>query len=313
MLRSLPFAFAVGIFILQAHAQENAKLMIATLPEEFTSESSKVNDTTLHYVGGGKGPPVILIHGFPEDWYEWHAIMPRLARKFTVIAVDLRGVGGSAATASGYDAGNLAEDIHQLVSALKLQHVYIVGHDIGGMVTYAFVRRFPAETRGAMILDVPIPGIAGWSEAMASPAVWHVGFMQVPGLAEKLVAGRTADYLSYFFHFGKFTPSEIDHYVKEAYGTASQLHAMFEIYRAFPANEKFNAAQRERNDVPLFVGAGDGSPFMKLVPKFAEGLRANGCTQVKTGSIRDSMHYVVADQADAVADLIDQHASALAK
>jgi len=118
-----------------------------------------------------------------------------------VIAVDLRGVGGSAATASGYDAANLAEDIHQLVSALKLQHVYIVGHDIGGMVTYAFVRRFPAETRGAMILDVPIPGIAGWSEAMASPAAWHVGFMQVPGLAEKLVAGRTADYLSYFFSF----------------------------------------------------------------------------------------------------------------
>ena len=106
---------------------------------------------------------------------------------------------------------------------------------------------------------------------MTSPAVWHVGFMQVPGLAEKLVADRTADYLDYFFRFGKFSPSEREHHVKEAYGKVSQLHAMFEIYRAFPANEKFNAAQRGRNDVPLFFGAGDHSPFAKLVPKFADG------------------------------------------
>ena len=143
---------------------------------------------------------------------------------------------------------------------------------------------------------------------MTSPAVWHVGFMQVPGLAEKLVADRTADYLDYFFRFGKFSPSEREHYVKEAYGKVSQLHAMFEIYRAFPANEKFNAAQRGRNDVPLFFGAGDHSPFAKLVPRFADGLRADGCTRVKTGLVRDSGHYVVGDQPDAVAELIEQNA-----
>jgi len=165
----------------------------------------------------------------------------------------------------------MAQDICELISQLKLEPVYLVGHDIGGMVTYAFMRRFPKATRGAMILDAPIPGIEGWNDAMTGPAVWHVGFMQVPGLAEKLVADRTVDYLDYFFRFGKFSPSEREHYVKEAYGKVSQLHAMFEIYRAFPANEKFNAAQRGRNDVPLFFGAGDHSPFAKLVPKFADG------------------------------------------
>lgn len=283
--------------------------MTTELPKEFASATATVNGTTLHYVRSGQGPALILIHGFPQDWFEYHLIMPRLAQRFTVIAVDLRGVGGSAATPSGYDAANMAQDIQELVSALKLERVYLVGHDIGGMVTYAFVRRFPATMRGAMILDVPIPGIKGWNEVMASPAVWHVGFMQVPGLAEKLVADRSADYLNYFFGFGKFSPSEVEHYTKEAYGSASQLHAGFEIYRAFPANEKFNAAQRERNDVPLFVGAGDGSPFAKLIPMFAEGLRANGCTHVKTGLIRDSGHYVVGDQPEAVADLIEQHAS----
>ena len=283
--------------------------MTTELPKEFVSATAAVNGTTLHYVRGGQGPALVLIHGFPQDWFEYHSIMPRLAQRFTVIAVDLRGVGGSAATPSGYDAANMAQDVHELVSARKLERVYLVGHDIGGMVTYAFVRRFPAAVRGAMILDAPIPGIKGWNEAMASPTTWHVGFMQVPGLAEKLVADRTADYLSYFFGFGKFSSSEVEHYTKEAYGFASQLHAMFEIYRAFPANEKFNAAQRKRNDVPLFLGAGDGSPFAKLIPTFAEGLRANGCIHVKTGLIRDSVHYVVGDQPEAVTDLIEQHAS----
>lgn len=74
----------------------------------------------------------MLIHGFPQDWFEYHAIMPRLAKQFTVIAVDLRGVGGSTATPDGYDAAHMAEDIHQLAAALKLERVYVVGHDIGG-------------------------------------------------------------------------------------------------------------------------------------------------------------------------------------
>ena len=136
----------------------------------------------------------------------FHRIMPRLAKRFTVIAVDLRGIGGSSQTPSGFDAANLAEDLHQLAAALKLEHLYVVGHDIGGMVTYAFVRRYPQLTRGAMVLDVPIPGIEGWNEVQGDPSVWHVRFMQVPGLAEKLVTGRSADYLCYFFNFGKFTP-----------------------------------------------------------------------------------------------------------
>jgi pimeloyl-ACP methyl ester carboxylesterase len=110
---------------------------------------------------GGQGPAIILIHGFPQDWFEYHAIMPRLAKQFTVIAVDLRGVGGSTAKRGGYDAPTMAEDVHQLAAALKLEHVYVVGHDIGGHVAYAFVRSYPQVTGGAMILDTPIPGIKG--------------------------------------------------------------------------------------------------------------------------------------------------------
>jgi pimeloyl-ACP methyl ester carboxylesterase len=280
----------------------------AALGKEFTFETAAVNATTLHYVRGGEGPPLILIHGFPQDWFEYHEIMPHLAKRFTVIAVDLRGIGGSTATWGGYDAANMAEDVYQLVSALKLERVYIVGHDIGGMVAYAFVRRYPQAMRGVMILDQVIPGIEGWDEVQCSPAVWHMQFMQIPDLPEKLVAGRQADYLGYFLSFGKFTPSEVAHYV-HAYATPAQLRAALEMYRAFPANVRFNQAQRGPNEVPLFLAAGDGSPFAKLVPKIAGGLRTSGFTSVETGLIPDSVHYLVADQPKAVADLIERYAS----
>jgi len=306
----LPLSILLGwvTSLSQVQAQGQLSPLATGLGKEFASETETVNGTTLHYVRGGKGPAVILIHGFPQDWFEYHAIMPRLAKQFTVIAIDLRGVGGSTATSGGYDAANMAEDMHQLAAALKLKHVYIVGHDIGGMVAYAFVRRYPEATRGAMILDVPLPGIEGWDAIQGDPSIWHVRFMQVPELPEKLVTGRSADYLDYFFQFAKFSQSEKEHYVK-AYFSAAQLHAAFEMYRAFPANAQFNAAQREPNDVPIFFGAGEKSPFAKLVPKFADGLRANGCTHVETGLIHGAVHYVVEDQPEAVADLIAQYAS----
>jgi pimeloyl-ACP methyl ester carboxylesterase len=155
---------------------------------------------------------------------------------------------------------------------------------------------------------VPLPGIAGWDEIQGHPAMWHVRFMQVPVLAEKLVAGRQADYFGYFFKFGKFTPSDVAHFVK-AYVTPAQLHAVFEMYRAFPTNAQFNAAQGGPNDVPMLLAFGDGSPFAQLVPKMAEGLRANGCAHVETGLIRGAVHYVVEDQPEAVANLIERYAS----
>jgi len=293
-----------------SHAQAQAPLnpLVTELGKEFTSATADVNGIRLHYVRGGDGPAVILIHGFPQDWFEFHAIMPRLAKRFTVIAVDLRGIGGSTATPAGYDAPNMAVDVHQLVLALKLRSPYVVGHDIGGMVAYAFVRRFPEATRGAMILDVPLPGIEGWDEIQGDPSVWHVRFMQVPGLAEKLVTGRSADYLDYFFQFAKFNPNERAHSV-EAYTSYAQLHAAFEMYRAFPANAKFNTSQTGSNDVPLFFGAGESSPFAKLVAKFAKGIRANGCSHVETGLIQGAGHYVVEDQPNEVADLIERYAS----
>lgn len=277
--------------------------------EQFASQTAKVNGTTLHYVRTGEGPPLVLVHGFPQDWSEYRAIMPRLAKQFTVIAVDLRGIGGSAAAPGGYDAATLSEDVYQLLVSLKLEHTYVVGHDIGAQVTYALIRRHPEALRGAMLLDTPIPGLDGWDQVMSDPHVWHVTFMQVPELPEQLVTGRQAEFFHYFYgNFGKFTAADEARFAN-AYREPAQLHAVFEIYRAFPENARFNRARRERNDVPVFFGAGENSPFAKLVPQIVAALRASGLTQVDGALIPGTMHYVVQDQPERVAELIERQAA----
>jgi hypothetical protein len=114
-----------GMVLSQAQAQEKGSPLATGIGEEFTSENTTVNGTSLHYVRGGKGPAIILSVGF-QDWFEYHAIMPRLATRFTVITVDLRGVGGSTATPGGYDAANMAEDLRRgkISTGLLRAHVF---------------------------------------------------------------------------------------------------------------------------------------------------------------------------------------------
>jgi len=275
------------------------------LPPGFSSANVHVNGTSLHYVRGGSGPPIILVHGCPEDWTEYRAIMPRLAKRFTVVAVDLPGIGKSAPAARGYDSANIAADIHAAAAVLKLERPYVVGHDLGGIVTYAYVRRFPDSLRGAMILDVPMPGLAGWDEAVSG--MWHIRFIQTPGaLAEKLVSGRQDVFLGYFLDIGKFTEAQRTYYV-QAYGER-QLHAAFEVYRAFPKDAEWNAAQTAPNSVPLVVAVGEKSFFNTLLPTFVEGYRAKGMTRVQSARIPGASHFVTADNPEAVAELIDRYA-----
>jgi pimeloyl-ACP methyl ester carboxylesterase len=280
---------------------------LAALGGGFVSSTAQVNGTTLHYVRGGKGPAVFLLHGFPQDWYAYHHVMPLLAKQFTVVAVDLRGIGGSAVTTGGYDAANMAEDVHQLAERLHLDRVYVVGHDIGGMVAYAFVRRYPETCRGALLIDVPVPGLEPWDAVKANPITWHMRFHQTPDLPEQLLAGREAIYFRYFLDRDTFSDADVARYAR-AYAAPQHLRAMLEIYRAFPANEKFNAAQRSTIGVPLVLAPGENSPFEKLMPGLAEALRTHGCTNVKVEVIKNSEHYVADEQPEAVAELVKQYA-----
>jgi pimeloyl-ACP methyl ester carboxylesterase len=306
---------ALAVFAVAAcaavHGQSSPKQMrdpaVLALGSGFFADTAQVNGTTLHYVRGGAGPAIILIHGFPEDWYAYHRIMPQLAKQYTVVAVDLRGIGGSPATARGYDAANMADDVHQLIEHLHLEHVYLVGHDIGGMVAYAFVRRYPKTSRGVMMLDTPLPGLGPWDAVKANPITWHIHFQQTPELPEQLIAGREAIYLRHFLDRDTFSDTDLARYA-QAYAAPEHLRALLEIYRAFPANEKFNAAQHSAIDVPLVLAPGANSPFKKLMPALAEALRDHGCANVRIEVIENSVHYLVDEQPGSVAQLIERYA-----
>ena len=146
-----------------------------------TLRSASVNGTSIAYFRAGSGPiTIVLIHGWPQSAYEWHKVMPELARTHTVIAVNLRGIGGSTPTAAGYDKANMARDVRALVRSLGLRNVYVFGHDIGGMVSYAYARSFPGELAGFGVFDVPLPGIDPWSEVQSNSNAWHFSSHQMP-------------------------------------------------------------------------------------------------------------------------------------
>lgn len=281
--------------------------------DSFTSGTADVNGIRLHYVRGGSGPTLLLVHGFPQDWYEWRDIMPRLANRFTVVAVDLRGVGGSSAPRDGYDAATMADDLHQLVEHLDLGPAVVVGHDIGGWVAYAYTRLHPDATNGAIIIETLLPGIEPFADADVDVALWHGEFHMIPDLPEALVADRQATYFRYFFDIGTrrddvITDADVAHYAA-AYGDAEHLRAAFEMYRAIPDNIVFNSPRRSAIEVPLLLVGGQ-HVFGPVLDDVADNLRTNfGWSDVEVTVIDDGQHYLVEERPDDVIRLIETHAS----
>src|SRR5438128_721175 len=131
-------------------------------PAGFTEGFAGVNGVRLHYFIGGKGSPVVLLHGYAETSHMWLPIMPLLAERHTVIVPDLRGAGDSSKPESGYDKKNMAADIHGLVTSLGFKRASVVGHDIGLMVAYAYAAQFPQETDRLVLMGAFLPGIGDW-------------------------------------------------------------------------------------------------------------------------------------------------------
>jgi len=175
------------------------------------------------------------------------------------------------------------------------------------MVTYALARQYPAQFRGAMILDVAFPGLEPWGEIEGRPQFWHIRFHQT-NLPEKLVIGRLADYFRYFLGPAHFSEQEVAHYAN-AYSDPAQLRSILEIYRAFPENGKFNLAHQDRLGLPIIFGAGTQDAFAEFVPRIAEALRVHGCANLRTVMVENSAHYTFEEQPRALIELIRKYAS----
>jgi pimeloyl-ACP methyl ester carboxylesterase len=207
----------------------------------FSHHTASVNGIRMHYVIGGQGDPVVLLHGWPQTWYEWHKIMPALSKNYTAVAPDLRGLGDSSKPFAGYDGNTTAEDIYQLLSQLGLdQKIYLVGHDIGVQTAYSYAASHPNNVSKLVILDVPV---AGFSPPGFEDCCWWFSF-HPPDIPEVLTAGKEREYLSWFYTTFAYNPeaiteADIDECVSH-YSAPGGMHAGFEYYRAFPINVKQN-------------------------------------------------------------------------
>src|SRR3989442_2250098 len=167
------------------------------VPAGFTDHDAEVNGVRIHYSIGGKGSPVVLLHGYAQTSHMWNPIMPLLAANHTVIVPDLRGAGGSSKPESGYDKKNMAVDVHDLVTSLGFKRASVVGHDIGLMVAYAYAAQFPQETERLVLMDAFLPGVGDLKNGWLMGDLWHFHFYCDVPLA--LVKSRERTYFAHLW------------------------------------------------------------------------------------------------------------------
>lgn len=250
------------------------------VPAGFAEHFAEVNGVRLHYLIGGKGSPVVLLHGYAETSHMWSPIMPRLAENHTVIVPDLRGAGDSSKPDSGYDKKTMATDIHDLVVSLKFNRVSMVGHDIGLMVAYAYAAQFPQETDRLALMDAFLPGIGKWKDVWLSET-WHFHFYGDVPLA--LVKGRERTYFEHFWNDFAADPkhslSEADReFYAKAYAQPGGMRAGFSYFSSMKQDAKdFIELGATPLPMPVLVLAGEkaGGDFLieqtKLVATHVQG------------------------------------------
>jgi pimeloyl-ACP methyl ester carboxylesterase len=285
----------------------------AGVPIGFASEFATVSGLRLHYVRGGAGPVVVLLHGYPQNWYEWRGIMPQLAEHFTVIAVDLRGAGESQAPSEGYDKATMATDVHDLLVQLGFaDDVRLVGHDIGTMVAYAYAAQHRQTVSRLVLSEAPLPMEEFMYNTPAltaqGPGWWNFGFFSMTnGLPESIISGRESTWVRQFIDWISMNPEAISAQDVEVYAHAlrdpARLRASFEYFRAFPTD--IVDVVRYREDGPL------SRPVLALGAQYSMGevvaeVARKAASNVTGGVIANSGHWIAEEQpAELLARLVE--------
>jgi pimeloyl-ACP methyl ester carboxylesterase len=248
----------------------------------------------LHYVTAGEGKrTIVLLHGFPQTWWEWRSVIPVLVEAgFRVVAPDYRGAGQSWRPVSGYDKRTMADDIQRLLrNHLAIQEpVVFVGHDIGLMIAYSYAQAYRNEVSHLVVMDAPLPGTSVFDRLRSDPRLWHFAFHGARDVAEMLVAGRERSYLDAFINARIFNRSaiserDLDIYVS-AYSAPGAMRAGFEAYRAFDRDAQDNRDALNRNGkltspvLAVYAAVSNSGPLveemMREVADNVAGLRIAG-------------------------------------
>ena len=265
--------------------------------DTFASRYVDTGELRLHAVVGGEGPPLLLVHGWPESWYAWRLLMPELALDFEVVAVDQRGMGLSDKPAGGYDAGTLAGDLAALMDALGHERFAVVGHDTGYIIGYALAADHP--DRVARVALAEIPGPPGVSPApplfVPEPVnnrVWHIPFNRVDDeLTEKLVSGREDVFFGYEFAIQggqKGLPEEVQRYYFDLFSDPDTLRGSFGLYRAWDATLAQNEKRKARPLTMPVLGIGGAESWGE---RAADGMKP-AADDVQGVVIPDTGHWL---------------------
>jgi pimeloyl-ACP methyl ester carboxylesterase len=273
----------------------------AGFTDTFTSRYIDTGDVRQHAVIGGEGPPLLLVHGWPETWYAWRLVMPALARDFEVVAVDQRGMGLSDKPEGGYDPGTLANDLVALMDALGHERFAVVGHDTGFAIGYALAADHPDRVARVALAEIPgspgtVPSPPMFVPEPLNNRLWHIPFNRINDeLTEKLVSGHEDIFFGYEFAIqgGKLPDEVIDYYVSML-SNPDSLRGSFGWYRAFDAMVAQNEQRKDRPLTMPVLGIGGETSYAEHV---GEALRAVA-DDVQSVVIPGTGHWVAEDAPD---------------
>lgn len=273
-------------------------------PASFKTSEIPANGATIHVRVGGKGPAVVLLHGYGETGDMWGPMAADLARDHTVIVPDLRGLGLSSRPAGGYDKKTQAGDVAGVLDALKIDKADLVTHDIGNMVGYAFAMQHPERVTRFVLIDAPVPGIGPWEEILKNPLLWHFRFGG-PDM-ERLVAGRERIYLDRFWNEFSADPSKFSegaraHYAK-LYALPGAMHAGFAQFAAFDQDaidDKAILAQKGKLPMPVLALGGEKSFGLTMA-----AVMRYTASDVTEGVIPASGHWIMEENPAATVKIV---------
>jgi pimeloyl-ACP methyl ester carboxylesterase len=277
---------------------------VMPFPSTFHVQDVAANGTTIHVRVGGRGPAVLLIHGFGDSGDMWAPLAARLVKDHTVVVPDLRGMGLSAHPEIGYEKANEAKDIAAVLQSLKIDGpVALVTHDIGNMVGYAFAAQYRDKVSRWVVMDAPLPGLGHWTDTLLDHRTWHFDFYGPD--EERLIAGRERLYLDRFYNELSADPRHVDAATRAHYAALySRPHAIHNAFAQFAAfrqdavdNQKFLA--EGKLTMPVLAIGGEKSFGIGFANEI--GFAAD---HVEALSIANSGHWLMEEQPEAVMDAI---------